>query len=123
MADSGFWLDVTDYPDVNELYLAADLMVSDYSSAFWDYALLGKPMLCYAYDYEQFKESTGLLLDMEKHFPGGIIRTEEEVIFRIKNMDEEKARKDTGRFCRKFVDHPGSAAAACIDRLWDLVNQ
>ena len=69
------WIDVSTYPDVNHLYLIADYLISDYSSAFFDYGLLGKPMICFAYDYEQYEQSNGLLMNLKSEFPSGIKRT------------------------------------------------
>ena len=47
VSDKRFWIDVSEYSDVNELYWIADVLISDYSSAFFDYGLLGKPMVCF----------------------------------------------------------------------------
>ena len=49
----GFVVDVSDYPDIADLYLAADVLVTDYSSAMFDFAVTGKPMLFFAYDLER----------------------------------------------------------------------
>ena len=116
------WMDVTAYPNVNELYLAADILVSDYSSAFFDYGLLKKPMLCYAYDYEQFRDSTGLFMDLEKEFPGGIIRSEAELISRIVNMDYETASRECDEYVSGYVTHPVDAAACCLDKLAEILE-
>ena len=49
-------LDVSARPEISELYLAADAMVTDYSSTMFDFALTGKPMLLYVYDLEDFRD-------------------------------------------------------------------
>ncbi|MCC3293040.1 CDP-glycerol:glycerophosphate glycerophosphotransferase [Arthrobacter sp. zg-Y411] len=56
-------LDVTDYPEVNDLYHAADALVTDYSSTLFDYELLGRPTFILAPDLEEFSRLRGLYLD------------------------------------------------------------
>ncbi|WP_146364483.1 CDP-glycerol glycerophosphotransferase family protein [Arthrobacter yangruifuii] len=63
-------IDVTDYPDVNDLYLASDALVTDYSSAIFDYAELGRPIFLLAPDLEQFRQSRGLYLNPMTDLPG-----------------------------------------------------
>ena len=47
--------DVSQYDDINDLYLVSDMLLTDYSSVFFDYANLMRPMLFYMYDYENYK--------------------------------------------------------------------
>lgn len=115
--DRDFLRDVSSYPNVNELYLVADILISDYSSAFFDYGLLNKPMICFAYDYEQFKQSTGLFIDLEKDFPNGIKRTEKEVIESIETMDYAKECEKTKKYCLQYIDRPENATKRCLDAL------
>lgn len=121
--EDGFWRDVSDYPNVNELYLAADILVSDYSSAFFDYGLLGKPMVCFAYDYEQYCQVTGLHMDIRGEFPDGLKYTDEQVVDYIRTMDYEKASRESKAYCDRYVRHTGSAADACIARLKELLTK
>ncbi len=119
--ENNFWHDVSDYPNVNKLYLAADILVSDYSSAFFDYGLLGKPMVCFAYDYERYNEVTGLHMDIKAEFPDGLKYTDEEVIDYIRTMDYSEASRKSKAYCDRYVQHPGNAADACIGRLKELL--
>src|SRR5690606_14217128 len=50
----GFAYDVTAYPDMADLLLVADVLITDYSSAMFDFAVTGRPMIFYAYDMERF---------------------------------------------------------------------
>jgi CDP-glycerol glycerophosphotransferase len=118
LCDNTFLKDVTLYPDVNELYLAADILISDYSSAFFDYGLLGKPMICYAYDYEQYKNTYGLFMDLESEFPSGVIRDEDNVIEKIIHMDYEDECKKSAQYCYKYVTHPENATNRCLDEIY-----
>ncbi len=115
-----FWFDVSNYPDVNDLYHSAYLLISDYSSTFFDFGLLGKPMLCYAYDYEQFEQSTGLFMNLKAEFPGGIKRTEDELFEAIANIDYEKDGIKAAEYCASYVSHKISATECCLNRLYEL---
>ena len=61
-----FVIDASNYANVNELYWISDILISDYSSAFFDFGLLGKPMFCYAYDYDEYNNSNGLLMNLKE---------------------------------------------------------
>ena len=115
-----FLIDVTEYVDVNRLYYAADLLISDYSSAFFDFGLLGKPMLCFADDYDDYCKTTGLFMDLEKEFPGGVIKDEKTLLSAIKSMDDEKGCKDTVKFIKKYVTRKNNATQCCLDRIFEL---
>lgn len=68
-----FAYDVSSYTDISELYLVSDLLITDYSSVFFDYAYLKRPILFYPYDYEIYKdELRGFYLDYQKDLPGEI---------------------------------------------------
>lgn len=70
-------LDVTDYPDINDLILASDMAVLDYSSLRFDYALTGKPMLFFVPDEERYFHGRGSLVPYEQTTPGPLVRTQE----------------------------------------------
>lgn len=63
--------DVTAYPEVNDLLLAADVLVSDYSAIFMDYAILEKPMVCFGYDYEEYRPAGGCTWTWIRRCPAG----------------------------------------------------
>jgi CDP-glycerol glycerophosphotransferase len=75
----GFIYNVSNYDDINHLYLIADLLITDYSSVFFDYGILKKPMLFYMYDLDDYKDSIrGFYFGIDK-LPGRIITKEEEL--------------------------------------------
>ena len=116
-ADSGFVYDVSSYQNVNKLYWIADILISDYSSAFFDYGLLGKPMYCYAYDYDKYKREYGLFIDLDKEFPNGVICSEEEVIDRIVNINYPAECKKSKDYCGRYVKHTVNAAECCLNEI------
>lgn len=74
-------IDVSDVPESAELYLAADLLVTDYSSAMFDFAVTGKPMIFYTYDLEHYRDDLrGFYFDLSDIAPGPIVRSSEELL-------------------------------------------
>lgn len=69
------------YDDIAELYLVSDVLITDYSSVFFDYAILKRPILFYVYDYEQYADVLrGFYLDMDKDLPGPLLKTTTDVL-------------------------------------------
>ena len=122
LGNTAFWRDVTDYPNVNELYLAADVLISDYSSAFFDYGLLRKPMICFAPDYDEYSRNYGLFMDMEKEFPNGVMRTEQQVLQFLTSMNYAHECDICGAYCAGYVAHDGNATRMCIDKIVEKIN-
>ena len=123
VSDKQFWFNVTSYPDVNELYWIADILISDYSSAFFDFGLLGKPMVCYGYDYEKYEAGNGFLMDLKNEFPGGIRRTEEEVIRFIKTMDYQAESVRCREYVDGYVKHQENATKMCLDKIYEKLTE
>lgn len=112
--ESNFVIDVSDYEDVNDLLIVSDILITDYSSIAFDYAILNRPILCYAYDYLEYIKHSGLYFDLNKKLPSEIIKTEDELIERILNLDFIEEREKTLRFRKEFVNYGGNAATECI---------
>jgi CDP-glycerol glycerophosphotransferase (TagB/SpsB family) len=73
--------DVSRHPDVRFLYLAADVLVTDYSSTMFDFAVTGKPILNFTYDLEYFSgELRGFYFDLAEAAPGELLHTSDEVL-------------------------------------------
>lgn len=84
----GFAYDVSSYPDINELYLISDILITDYSSVFFDYANLKRPMLFFTYDIEEYRDQLrGFYFDFENEAPGPLVETTEAVIEEIKKLE------------------------------------
>lgn len=80
VAGSGL-LDVTLYPELADLYLVADVMITDYSSTMFDYSITGKPMIFFAPDIEDYTGTLrGTYFDLAATAPGPILTTTDEVI-------------------------------------------
>lgn len=86
-AYQGFIYNVSNHDDINELYIISDLLITDYSSVFFDFAILERPMLFYMYDMEEYRdEMRGFYFDVSA-LPGDILKTEEQLVESIKRVD------------------------------------
>lgn len=87
------FIDVTKYEDLNELMCASDILVTDYSSIMFDYAILGKPILLYMYDFDNYLTKRGTYVD-PRNLGLSYSMTEAEFIEQIKkiNVSDEKEK-------------------------------
>lgn len=103
----GFVYDVSQMDDINPLYLAADVLITDYSSVFFDYANLKRPILFYMYDYEQYKhEMRDFYLDIHT-LPGPVLKEQETLLKTLENLPEvvEKYQEKYEVFNRIYNPH------------------
>lgn len=111
--DNEFVRNMTDYPDLNDLYIAADILISDYSSVFFDFSITGKPMLHFCYDYDKYSSKRGMYFDIREKISGA--DNEDGVIDLIKQLDLEAEKKKTESFRNQYVNFYGSATTAAVD--------
>ena len=87
-----FVRDATDYPDANALLLASDVLVTDYSSVIFEFALLGRPMVFFAPDLDDYEGERGFYFDYRTGVPGPVVETSEAVAAAIRAGDADPAR-------------------------------
>lgn len=94
-ARGGFEIDVSDHPDMNELLLVADVLVTDYSSAMYEYALLGRPIGFFAPDHAAYEAERGFYFDLATGLPGPIFTTTDDLArwLRAGEFDAERVRR------------------------------
>lgn len=111
---AGFVVDVSDHPDINELMLASDLLVTDYSSAIYEFSLLGRPILLFAPDHEAYERERGFYFDYATGLPGPVFESSAAIAAAIR-----AGAFDTGRveaFARASFDvADGHATARFVD--------
>lgn len=108
----GFVVDVSSYSDINELYLAADILITDYSSVFFDYSNLGKPIIFYMYDLEQYAgELRGFYISLDE-LPGPIVRDEDHLLAEIHACDGWSPDDKYQSFCAKYNPKDDGNASA-----------
>lgn len=108
-------LDATRYPDMQELLLAADLLITDYSSSMFDYALSGKPCLQFATDVEAYKTDRNFYFPIDS-LPFPLADSNAALCREILAFDEEVYRKRWAAFYKEqgFCED-GQAAKRCAD--------
>lgn len=108
------YLDVSDYNNINDLFWISNILITDYSSVFFEYALLKKTIIFYQYDYEKYKDVLrGFYLDRSE-LPGEIVYKEEALyklleayILEYENSDKIEANDYIiypNEFAKKFIN-------------------
>lgn len=115
-----FVRDVSGVQEINDLYIVADMLVTDYSSSFFDYCLLERPMVFFMFDREHYeRELRGFYLDPE-NVPGPIAQTQEELTDWIQRFDVVDQHWSTARKALNATLNPhddGHAAERAVDLL------
>jgi CDP-glycerol glycerophosphotransferase len=118
---AGRVVDVSGHPSIEELCLASDVLVTDYSSLMFDYAVLDRPILVHAPDWEVYRAVRGTTFDLLAEPPGAVARTEAEVVDALLGgaADGEEARQDREAFRARFCAlDDGRAAERVVRRVW-----
>jgi CDP-glycerol glycerophosphotransferase len=115
--EAGTAVDVSGYPTIEELYLAADVLVTDYSSAMFDYALLDRPIVIYAPDWETYRRLRGTYFDLFEQPPGVVTTTQPDLVEALTSGAAEsvEATAVRARFRQRFCQNAdGRAAERCV---------
>ncbi|MBO0774936.1 MAG: CDP-glycerol glycerophosphotransferase family protein, partial [Actinobacteria bacterium] len=118
----GFARNVTGYPDIGELFLITDVLITDYSSVMFDFAVTGRPMLFFTYDLAQYRDQLrGFCFDLEAEAPGPLLETSEEVLAAVAGTGPVASRYAAAY--QAFADRycpldDGKAGARVCDRLF-----
>lgn len=115
-----FVINAFKYPQINDLLIVSDLIISDYSSVFFDFSLLEKPMFSFAFDFDEYSERRGLYDGYEQLFPDGVHRGEESLITSILNMNYEDACRYTKENVKyKYFEHFDPSVERCIKNIFE----
>ena len=116
--DPQFVKNASDYPDIQELYLASDALLTDYSSVMFDYMNTGRPCFAYVNDLAAYKDDRNFYFDIDK-LPFSRAESNNELVENILAFDEREQAERVRRFRREFgmVEHTGNAAGKTIDYL------
>ena len=111
-------VDVSTHPVVEDLYLAADVLITDYSSAMFDYANLDRPIVIHAPDWATYRETRGVTFDLLAEPPGPVATTEPELaeIFTSGAHRSETADKQRATFRTRFCTFDDGHAAENVVR-------
>lgn len=96
-------IDLTEYKDINELLLIADLLITDYSSVIFEYSFMENPVIFYVPDLDDYSNSRSFYYNYDEYIYGSIAKTENELIKQLKNpvVDINKIEKFKNKFLNK----------------------
>ncbi|MBR2682254.1 MAG: CDP-glycerol glycerophosphotransferase family protein, partial [Atopobiaceae bacterium] len=99
-------VDLTFEKSIDDVLLATDVLITDYSSLMFDFALLHRPMLFFVYDLEAYRdELRGFNIDLETEAPGPLVRTTKEVITELRNLEGEDTNVSLDSFIQTYLPY------------------
>ncbi|MEV8250797.1 CDP-glycerol glycerophosphotransferase family protein [Microbacterium sp. NPDC076768] len=115
-------IDVTGYPETAKLLLAADALITDYSSVMFDFSVTGKPMYFMVPDLDHYRgQLRGFYFDLAERAPGPLVRTQDELVAALDDADQrEKYAERYSAWRKQFNSRDdGRAAERVVDRILD----
>ena len=111
----GFLYNIDADQDISPLYLITDILITDYSSVFYDFAVMNKPMYFYMYDLEDYQEELrGFYIDIYKDLPGQIYENEDDLLKDVIENKYDYAKLKV--FKERFNNHDdGMASKRVVD--------
>ncbi len=109
-------LDLTDYPDSNELSVLSDVLITDYSSICMNNALLHKPVVFYAYDLDRFEGDRDFYYPYEETVGGPVVKTMDDLCRVFEKQDFRTDRLEAFRELH-FGVFDGGAAKAMLEQV------
>ena len=113
--ENDFVRNMTDYPSLNELMIASDLLLSDYSSILFDYSIMPKPMVLFTYDYDKYSSLRGMYFDVREYLSNG--GNEDDVIALLKSGLRPSLTEKTVSFRNEYVNFYGHATEKTVNHL------
>lgn len=108
----------SDHPAVNDLLMMSDFLISDYSSIIMDYSILCRPIICFGYDYEEYKKARGgFYFNLDKEIPSGVCHTEDEVISYILTSNYAIECEKAKQFRDAHIEVGGEATRICTEEI------
>ena len=111
---ASFAIDVSDHPDIHELMLVSDVLITDYSSAIYEFSLLGRPMVFFAPDHDSYMGERGFYFDYRTGVPGPVFETTQQIagylragqfdLERVARFRDESFEVADGHATERFVD-------------------
>lgn len=114
-----FLRNVNGYEPLNELMIASDLLITDYSSIAFDYSILRKPILFFCFDYDEYRRERGFYFEPQDVFRQSILQTEDDVLRAIKTLDYNEESIKTGYIFDQFIQYGrnGNSTEVCVSTL------
>ena len=116
-----FIIDLSQEREINDLLFVADILITDYSSVCFEYSLLNRPMIFFAYDLEEYIASRDFYYPYKSFVPGPIAKNTKDIIEIIESQNFEKEKLES--FREKFFDHfDGKSTKRVVDMLMNIEN-
>ncbi|WP_167578648.1 bifunctional glycosyltransferase/CDP-glycerol:glycerophosphate glycerophosphotransferase [Jeotgalibacillus proteolyticus] len=114
-------INLSEHEDIQDLYKISDILITDYSSVMFDFAILQRPIILYCYDLEQYQSRRGMYLELEQEGPGPLCTNLDEVIYYISNPAAlESYKKQYEKFHEVFSSlEDGAATRRVINKVFD----
>lgn len=119
---NSFFIDVSKYPTLNDLLIISDILISDYSSIFFDFSILERPMFCFAYDLDNYLKFRGLYEEPFSHMPSKIYLEEDSLLFDLKHINLGEMCQKAKDFRKEFAPISGNATTIVIEKIKDILN-
>lgn len=114
-----FVLDLSDYKNINDLLMIADILISDYSSVPFEFSLLNKPTLFYAYDLEEYKENRGIWGEYQE-LVGNLVVYNTEDLIKLITTDINSMENEIVEFNKKWNGYnDGNSTKKVIDKIYN----
>lgn len=119
--DDGFFIDATNYEMVEDIMIASDILVSDYSGIIFDYCIMGKPIYLWTYDYDTYNANRGLYFDIRTELP--YHESQEGLLQLIKDSNQDYIVNNyVIPFRNKYETEYGNATSKCLDLIYDNIH-
>lgn len=120
---NSFVINAFKYPVLNDLIKVSNILISDYSSIVFDYAIMERPIFCYGYDYESYAVERGLYTDLDKLFFNGVLRSEEALLDAIVTMDYDAQCTYTRNHIKdEYIASYGHAAEKAVEVIFERMR-
>lgn len=119
-----FGIDATHYPDMQELLVAADVLITDYSSSMWDFSLMRKPVFLYYHDAEEYEEKYQGFYVFPDDYPYPKGHNNDELCAAIECFNEDEYNKNLDRWFDQYGTYDdGHASERVMKRIIDVMKQ
>lgn len=112
-----FARDCSSYDNLNHILAITDVLITDYSTIVYDSAVAHIPFICFGFDYERYYAERGFYYDLNEVYPGGVLKTEEEVWKRIDDVLMGVDKEKYEAFRNKYIEAGGNSTEMVLNEL------
>ncbi len=117
----GFAYDLSQMREINDLLFVTDILITDYSSLIFDYALVNKPIIFFAYDLKDYEDGRGMYFPFKEYVYGRVCRDTDQLLDAIRAEDMGSEKREA--FIHKFIDkNDGNATQRVMDAVFGGAN-